>query len=476
MIEVTGDAFLDGTLRIDAIDGYTPLAGESFTVLTSADLDSTIFADIEAARVGDVILWPSYQLSSLLVIGQLVGDMDLSGIVDEDDISMFAFALRDNAAYDDALFATEHEVADIDGNGRVDFGDMAPFANKVGENSPLSAAEIVLAIQASLAVPEPSACWLLVIGAVGLLTRISRTQTTNSPRGGFTLIELLVVITIISLLIGLLLPAVQAARESARRSTCLGHCYQLSTALHNYEGQYGVFPAGACAHKQENVVSIGWQVLVLPYIEQAEIYDRIAPDADGGAGPNGRNMSVHPMPLFHCPSAEPPVNDLDNKNGSYYVGVAGAYGTEGTLDLEDISCGDLFTNGVLTYDRSNSIADVTDGTSRTTMLGERIYGLEEWTYGANWRGEPVNRICVGASKNLRYPPNASLENVGYYVRDFSVPPEKRLMMRNDLLFGSYHPEGAHFALADGSARFIDDEIDFTTLQDLATRNGGEVHR
>jgi type II secretory pathway pseudopilin PulG len=290
------------------------------------------------------------------------------------------------------------------------------------------------------------------------------------------LIELLVVISIISLLTGLLLPAVQAARESARRSSCLGHCYQLATALHNYEGQHGVLPVGAHAHRQENVVSIGWQVLVLPYIEQAELYNRINPDADGGAGLNGHNMSVHPVPLYHCPSAEPPVSDLDTKNGSNYVGVAGASSTEGVLDLEDISCGDLFVNGVLTYDRPCRIADITDGTSHTIALGERIYLLEEWTYGANWRGEPVNRICVGASKNLRYPPNADLENVGYYVRDMSVPSPKRLMTRNDLLFGSYHPGGVHFASADSSARFIADEIDFTILQDLATRNGGEARR
>lgn len=175
MIEVTGDALLDGTLRIDAIDGYTPLPGDTFTVLTSADLDSTVFADVEGARMGDVILWPSYQISSLLVIGQLVGDMDLSGTVDEEDIPLFALALRDNAAYDDALHATEHEVADVDGNGRVDFGDMAPFATKVSENSFLSENEILLAIQASLAVPEPSTCMLLMaaIATLGLSRRQS---------------------------------------------------------------------------------------------------------------------------------------------------------------------------------------------------------------------------------------------------------------------------------------------------------------
>ena len=480
MIIVSGDALLDGILRIEAIDGYVPSAGDEFTVLTSGDLDSTIFEDVQAARVGDIILWPTYEVSSLLVVGQLIGDMDLSGIVDEDDISLFAFALRDNNAYDDALFATEHEVADVDGNGRVDFGDIASFAERVGENSLLSAGEIALAIQASFAVPEPNTCWLMVLGVTFLMGTRFRTPQVDSHRSrrcpGFTLIELLVVITIVSVLLGLLLPAVQTAREAARRNSCLGHCSQLALALQNHEAQHGTFPAGARAHRQQNVVSVSWQALVLPQLEQHELYERINPDADGGVGLDGHNMSVHVVPTFHCPSAEEPFTDLVTKNGSNYVGVAGAGSTEGTLDLEDISCGDLFVNGVLTYDQPNTMADISDGTSHTLAFGERTYLLEEWTYGAKWRGEPPNRICVGSIKNLRYPINANLERVGYYVRDISVPPEQRQMTRNDLLFGSLHPGGANFALADGSARFFADEIDFTILQDLATRNGGEPSR
>lgn len=476
-IIVSGDALLDGTLQIDAIDGYVPQAGDEFTVLMSADLDSTTFADVEAARVGDIILWPTYELSALLVIGQLVGDMDLSGVVDEDDIPRFAFALRDNDAYDDELYETEHEVADVDGNGRVDFGDIAMFADLVEQNSPLSAVEVAEIIQASFAVPEPNSSTLLLLGVASLLgTRRRRDHRCRAPRQGFTLVELLVVIAIISVLIGLLLPAVQAARESARRNACLGNCNQLSRSLQIYESQYGNFPPGARAHKQKNGIGVSWHTLVLPYLEQQILYDRINPDPDGGMAAGGQLQSVHVVPNFHCPSAEEPYTDMVTRNGSNYTGVAGGGSVDGTLDLEDISCGDLFIDGVLAYDHPSKVADISDGTGYTLLLGERIYGIEEWIFGAKWRGEPPDRICVGSIKNLRYPPNADLETVGYYVRDFSVPPAQRLVTRNDLLFGSYHPGGANFALADGSVRFFADDIDFALLQNMATRNGEELNQ
>lgn len=495
MIMVTGDALLDGVLQIDAIDGYTPTAGDEFTVIVSGDLDDTVFADVEAARVGDVILWPEYSLSAMTVIGARVGDMDLSGVVDEGDIDRFAFALRDNSGYDDALFETEFEVADMDGNGRVDFGDISDFAELVELNSPLSATQIADVILTAIVVPEPSTASVVAIAGFILCSkRRNRSRrlpilSENHPKPkaarsscelvikrAFTLVELLVVIAIISVLVGLLLPAVQAAREAARRNSCLGNSYQLSTAAQNYESQHGEFPAGARAHRQENLGSVSWNVLLLPYFEQSELYERINPNADGGVGPDGHNLSVHVVPIFYCPSAEQPSNDLDTKKGSNYVGVAGAESDGGVLDLEDISCGDLFINGVFAYDQPSSVADVTDGTSNSFVFGERVYLLEEWTLGAKWRGEPVDRICIAAIKNLRYPPNANRQTIGYWVRDFEAPAALRLVTRNDLYFGSDHPGGTTFAFADGHAKFIADDVDFTILQDMATRNGGETPR
>ncbi|QDS99440.1 DUF1559 domain-containing protein [Adhaeretor mobilis] len=474
MIVVSGDAALDGTLQIAAIDGYTPSAGDQFTVLMSGDLDNTVFANVEAARMGDIILWPEYSTTAMTVIGALVGDMDLSGTVDTDDITQFAFALRDNEGYNAALYATYHIVADMDGNGRVDFGDISDFSDEVGQNSPLSSAEVAEIILASFAVPEPSTCCLLLTAGCTLLLKRRRTSQARTQRAGFTLIELLVVIAIISVLIGLLLPAVQAAREAARRTTCLNNCHQLETALHSYESQHGAFPAGARSHRQPFVNSVSWQVLLLPFIEQGELYDRINPDSDGGVGIDGHNQAIHVVDMFHCPSSEAPNTDGRTRNGTNYVGVAGGGSGDGVLDLEDKDCGDLFIDGVLVYDSATTVSDITDGTSHTLTFGERIYQVEVWTHGAFWGGSSANLICAASIKNLRYPVNANLERVGYWVRDQTVPTDKRKLNGNDLLFGSHHPGGAHFALADGRAQFFAEDTDFTVLRNMATRNCGEA--
>jgi hypothetical protein len=48
------------------------------------------------------------------------------------------------------------------------------------------------------------------------------------------------------------------------------------------------------------------------------------------------------------------------------------------------------------------------------------------------------------------------------------------MAFNNIDFGSRHPGGAQFGFANGSAHFLGETINFTTYQDLATRDGGEV--
>ncbi len=128
-------------------------------------------------------------------------------------------------------------------------------------------------------------------------------------RRGFTLIELLVVIAIISILIGLLIPAVQKVRESAARMSCANKLKQIGLGLHSYHDANNWFPPGyidgnpAGPSTPDNDVGPGWgwAALILPYLEQNNVYRQINFNVGVGLGVNAQ-ISQQPLSIYQCPS------------------------------------------------------------------------------------------------------------------------------------------------------------------------------
>src|SRR5580698_2598721 len=147
---------------------------------------------------------------------------------------------------------------------------------------------------------------------------MTRPVPKRTRRAGFTLIELLVVIAIISTLVALLLPAVQAARESARRIQCVNNLKQIGLAFHNYADTNHCFPP---AYIQGSGVTTGvsygvsypdggynglsgwgWGALILPYIEQGNLYKKLNINLPCWATENTTVVQTK-IPAFLCPSA-----------------------------------------------------------------------------------------------------------------------------------------------------------------------------
>jgi prepilin-type N-terminal cleavage/methylation domain-containing protein len=291
---------------------------------------------------------------------------------------------------------------------------------------------------------------------------------------GFTLVELLVVIAIIGVLIALLLPAVQAAREAARRSACTNKLKQSGLAIQNYHAQFKTFPPGATRHQAAGQTGVAWRVLILPQLEQQELYDRIGVVANGGA--TDWSWQTEMPEVFQCPSTQPATIGVSTMKSASYWGIAGTLRPDGKgLTLSDTTCGNLHRNGVFFPGSRTKIAKIEDGTSNTIAIGERTYTFRAWMTGSTWSGNPLTRYCSEGANHVAYPLNPSHDDFGYFVGHNPLPTGgKAIMPLNDLPFGSTHPGGALFALADGSVQLLRDDLDQTIFESMATIAGGEV--
>lgn len=320
----------------------------------------------------------------------------------------------------------------------------------------------------------------------------------------FTLVELLVVIAIIGILVAMLLPAIQAAREAARRSECSNHLKQIGLACLNFESAQRALPPASSNTPIERDNSLGWQVSILPYLEEGALSANI--DANYAEKAESLELANDVVvSQYQCPS-DPEIETERGRKYDIrvmsYAAVLGSYASragitdcgpkDGCVGDDGNDFGPVNLDGLLRVGAFTPLRRVTDGLSKTALVGERWYQLRTWTFGSYYSVRdtdgvgspkgPQQRTAVSSAKNFdrRYLPNADLDRVGYYALHLeedrpALPADATKSIKfNNLPFGSFHPGGVHFALGDGGVRFTADDIEEETYLALGSRDGGEV--
>jgi prepilin-type N-terminal cleavage/methylation domain-containing protein/prepilin-type processing-associated H-X9-DG protein len=327
-------------------------------------------------------------------------------------------------------------------------------------------------------------------------------------RKAFTLVELLVVIAIIGVLIGLLLPAVQAAREAARRSSCSNNTKQLGLALHNFESSYKRLPPGSA----NNMPPFGkaatqqwgasWMVYILTHLEITASQWPFNKQYNDGSTTGPRRLvgdlaGSPQFSVFRCPSSDlPRVCLAATSPGTMipdFASIAGhvdGFGGQ-TVPASDWTAvyGVHARNGVMSYNSQVKFKSITDGLSKTMMVGEVSAPVMNGTVERDWRPGVHHGFamgCNGSADNSETLPNNgngrafNTTTIRYRLntkQSFSGSCGSQgvcLNASNNHPLNSRHPGGVHVLFADGATKFVNDSVDDAVLANLAAKSDGQA--
>jgi prepilin-type processing-associated H-X9-DG protein len=241
------------------------------------------------------------------------------------------------------------------------------------------------------------------VGIVGILLLV----------GG---VSVCLVLAVVGILVALLVPAVGAARDAAARSMSQNNLKQIALAMHNYHDVNGALPAQSVVGENGQPMH-SWRVALLPYMEQAGLYERYNFNEPWNS-PNNRLVADQIVTLYQSPSSE----RTKGTNHTNYFVVSGDETMFGP-------------------NRWTKFSDVTDGLSNTIMVVE----------------------CDSMSV-----PWAEPADIPFDQMEFKINPPSGIGV------SSAHPGGANVAMGDGSVRFVSDQLDPQTFRYLLIRNDGNV--
>jgi hypothetical protein len=356
------------------------------------------------------------------------------------------------------------------------------------------------------------------------------------------------------ILVALLLPAVQAAREAARRTQCNNNLRNIALSLQNYHDTYKTFPMGAMHAGivgESECLGPSWWYGTLPFNQERNIYDKIAqlqrPGVPGNGAFNAENInaSIPGSPLdtltpdyMRCPSSPLPV--FESSIGPIvlptYAGISGGCdiaadspdyegggGASGLMPpisprqylnrqkgLGHVPGGIITASGMLPPCEHVGIAQVTDGTSNTMIVGEQSDWLQDVNPGVTtkYHGDPGwdtqgtgpptpsttagGGFLSGTAISIRVPlavngqpgtPPTAYDC--YNIATVRYRPNFKKVLGTSALPGcgedhginnplqSCHPGGLLIAMTDGSVQFISQTTDLAVLLRLSIRDDGQ---
>jgi predicted Zn finger-like uncharacterized protein len=220
-------------------------------------------------------------------------------------------------------------------------------------------------------------------------------------------------VVVAAVLAALLWPAVQAARNAARATESKNHLKSIGLALANYSDTFGSFPPGAIVDAAQREHH-GWQVMLLPYLDQQAVYVQVNFKVPWNAPEN-----VKPFQMQIKDFQLPGVDETKDSAGyalSHYAG----------------------NSYVFRENAGASYREIADGTSTTIMAGEAAGNFKPWGSPEN-RRDPSNGIQAGPDS-----------------------------------YGSPGSPGAVFLFCDGSVRYLSKAVNPDVLKAFATPAGGEI--
>jgi hypothetical protein len=262
----------------------------------------------------------------------------------------------------------------------------------------------------------------------------------------------------------------------------------LGLAMHNHHDAQGKFPYGF------NWLESLWSAPILPYVEETALYDTLIFQE---SGPGNWNANGSPnekacgtvVGIFRCPSMAVPEhvdnNGIPGRVPTSYRACAGsniwsddkstlsrggALVPAGAKSLEEVPL-----NGIFYGESETRMGEIIDGTSKTIMIGESYtdptyvkdgQGMDFWLFGSpqtgGWR--------KGGKGGTEY--SEGLGSTGPRMNSRLDPTIPGTIM--EMSFGSYHPAGAIFGFADGSVRFLVEDMDYIAYQGMGSCKGREL--